>query len=250
MRTSKSSKGIIYRIYNSSASDKIINMIDNRGKKVSLIAKGVRKPNSKKAYSIDLGNYIQASIMEGYNIPILTEIKLLNEFRNWKSDINKITILQYMCEVVDKFSHDENPDYPLFQLFYDVVNTNTEKPLLAAAGFSLEVLKITGHLPELTQSISTEDTITEDGIYSVHGHIGYVSERANGHTGLTTEPVSINIYKTQKYILAKGTLNALKVNLSPAEIERLFRINSNWIELALENRLKSKEILLKILNNA
>lgn len=248
MRTSKQSKGIIYRIYNSSASDKIISIIDNKGKKITLIAKGVRKPNSKKAYSIDLGNYIQTSLVEGYNIPILTEVKLLNEFRNWKNDINRITILQYLCEVIDKFSLDENPDYPLFQLFYDVLNTNTDKPLLAAAGFSLEVLKITGHLPELAQSIFSEDLITENGIYSVHGQIGYVSEEANGRDGLTTEPVSINIYKTQKYILAKGTLNALKINLSPVETEKLFRITSNWIEFAIENKLKSKDILLKILN--
>lgn len=249
MRTSKSIKGIVYRIYNSSASDKIINIIDVKGRKISVLCKGVRKPNSKKAYSIDLGNLVQASIVEGYAIPLLTEVKLINEFREWKNEIKKITILQFMCEIVDKFAFDDNPDFELYQLFHDVLNTNTDRSLFAAAGFCLEVLKITGHLPDLDQSISTEDEITPEGIYSVHGEIGYISDQTNDSTYSTTDPVSINIYKTQKYILNKGTLNALKINLSPEETDKMFRINSNWMELAIENKLKSKEILLKIVNH-
>lgn len=249
MRTSKSVKGIVYRIYNSSASDKIINIIDIKGRKISILCKGVRKPNSRKSYSIDLGNQIQANIVEGYAIPLLTEVKLTNEFRHWKNDIQSITILQFMCEIVDKFAFDDNPDFALYQLFFDILNSKTERPLFAAAGFCLEVLKITGHLPDLDQSISTEDAITPEGIYAVHGQIGYISDKTNSTNMTSSDPVSINIYKTQKYILNNGTLNALRINLNPAETERMFRINANWMELAIENKLKSKEILLKIINH-
>ncbi len=249
MRTSKGIKGIIYRIYNSSASDKVLNMIDTRGRKVSILAKGVRKPNSKKSYSIDLGNFVQANIVEGYNVPILTEVKLINEFRNWKDTYQKIILLQYLCEIVDKFSFEDNPDYLLYQLFHDILIAKTDKVLFAAAGFSLEVLKVTGNLPQLEQSLSTEDNITQEGIYAIPGQIGYVSEKTNNELSLTTQPISINIYKTQKFILKQGTIKALRINLSPEEIEKMFKMHSEWIEIAIDNKLKSKEIYFKMKNH-
>ena len=43
--------------------------------------------------------------------------------------------------------------------------------------------------------------------------------------------------------------SALKINLSHEEIDKMFRMNSNWIEIAIESKLKSKEILLKMLNH-
>src|SRR5690606_25470322 len=110
-------------------------------------------------------------------------------------------LLQYMCEAIDKFLVEENPDLKLFKVFRNILHVNTEKSLFAVSGFSLEVLDITGHLPNLSESIISDDILTAEGIYAPHNDIGYISQEGSNSNGIITEAINLNIYKTQKFIL-------------------------------------------------
>jgi len=242
MNSTFSIKGIIYRIYNSSNADKIINIIDDKGRRVDLLCKGVRKFNSKKGFSIDIGNYVDAKVVEGYSISVLTEINLLNEFKSWKTDFNGLILIQFILEVISHFCYEENHDATLFEILYNTLSNENIRKLYLVSIFLLKILDVGGYLPQLNECATTSEQLEEDDIYSTNEIVGYISEKEIGKFS-NIEKVPGRIAKTQKYLLENTIDNSLKIDLKQEEIRQLFRIELGWIENVIGKPLKSKKML-------
>lgn len=234
-------KGIIYRMYNSSAADKVLYIIDHDGEKNIVIAKGVKKQNSKKAHSIDLCNYVNAKTVGGYNLPILTDIKLTDDFPHWKNDYRKIFYLHLFCEVIDKFCYEENKDAALFKILYNTLKQKTERVAYLASIFLLQILQTSGNLPELSRSIVSSDILASDSIYTLADNIGYVREDETQYGAKITD----RIYKTQRFAVSAKISEALRVQLTADEEHELLKLHLGWIEQIID-QLKSKELILNI----
>jgi DNA repair protein RecO (recombination protein O) len=249
MNPTKNIQGIIYRIYNSGASDKIIYILDREGQKNTILAKGVKKQNSRKAHSIDLGNLIDGKVVEGYSLPILSEIKLIKEFSFWKNSYSKIVLLQFFCEVIDRFSFEGNSDKDIFEIFSEILESwkfaenDSGKELYLACIFILKILEITGHLPNLEESIISNNPLKSHSIYSIPESIGYVGE---DDSGSFKDKVPDRIYKTQRFIVATSIRDSARVKLERDEQVKLFKIHLDWLEQVTGN-LKSREMVLQIL---
>ncbi|MCA9386579.1 DNA repair protein RecO [Candidatus Dojkabacteria bacterium] len=216
---SKAFIGIIYRLYNSGATDKIVVAIDNKGSRLAMLAKGARKSSSKKSSYLEIGNYVKGSIIDGYAIPILNEVTVINEFSLWKKNVNGAIAIQFVCEIIDKFCIEDHEDLKLFNVFHDVLkrfDDNRLKMLLSI--FCLKILDISGHTPESAQLDFANDS----------------NENSR-------------IIKTQKFILNSPVELSIKVNLQPSEQEKMLQLHMHLIEEILEYPLKSRKILFNIM---
>lgn len=236
-------KGIIYRIYNSGVADKIIYLLDEDGQKSSALAKGVKKQNSKKAHSIEIGNYVKANLLGGYSTPIITEISLLNEYSYWKDNLRKITTLQFICEVIDNFAFEENSDKNLFNLFQEILLTKSENTTMILSYFIIKLLDKSGNLPEINFYVNTGNPIIVGEGYFSENNIGYVTKDASSNQN----QVNPLIYKSQRFLLNSTLLNCLKLSLEPELTKVMFRIHLSWLTQVLGKKLKSLDILLKVL---
>lgn len=237
-------KGIIYRIYNSKEADKVINIIDENGERVSMLAKGVKKQKSKKSAAIEPGNLVSVKLVLGYAIPILSDIKVLNENLFWKKDYKSIVFLQFICEVIDKFVYENAENRNIYSVLVDVLNqTDEENRELAFAILLLHILSDSGNLPSLKQDVYLHRTIRPENMYSSYESVGYVSDSAPSKK----EKIDPRINKTQRFILQSPFSTALKINLSQVEIIKMLKLHVDWIEMVLERELKSKKILYNIL---
>jgi len=236
-------KGIIYRLYNSGATDKVVSILDEHGKKVAAIAKGVKKQNSRKAFSIEIGNYVKANLLVGYATPLITEVNLLNEFSAWKKDLKTITSLQFICEIIDNFSFEENPDTNLFNIFLEVLSADPQKSTLTLSYFIIKILELSGNLPEINFYVNTGEPIAVgDGYYS-ESFIGYVTQDAASQSN----KVNPLIYKSQRFILNANLKNALRLDLPEELVNSMFRIHLSWLNQVLGKKLKSLDLLMKVL---
>lgn len=247
---SKRIEGIIYRVYNSKEADKVINLIDKKGSSVPVLVKGVKKPKSRKAHTVDLCNHVIVNTIEGYNVPIANEIKLKDEFLQWKNDFKTIVFLQFICEALDKFTVEESSDPEIFTLFNSILklnhNSNSNGKIdlrFLVAIFALKLLYITGNLPKLNECIVTFTELKPGEIYWVNTEIGYVSKQIQ----TPKEPVADSIYKTQQYILKNTITNALKINLSENDKKQMLKMHLDWLEIILDGKLKSRKVLVNAL---
>ncbi len=216
MRKTRNIKGIIYRIFNSRATDKIIHLINTKGSKEAMLAKGARKPTSRKSSAIEIGNLINAKIVDGYSLPILQDIKIDNEYKHWKDSIEGITSIQFIFEILGHFCYEESEENELFRDLQETLESNNKDYFFILSILLLKVLESTGHSPSVIQGESEAE----------------YDER---------------LLKTQKFILKTNIYNALRVNLSLEEKKKMLKLHVEWVEQIIERELKSKPILYNIL---
>lgn len=207
----------MYRIYNASHDDKIVNVITDEGSKHASLIKGARKPNSKKSSFLEMGNLLTIKSIEGYAIPIVTDLSVSNEHSHWKKDYKSSIALQFMCDVVDKFCFESMEEKKLFSVFRDALESNLPSEVIyICAIFAIKILEATGHEPNFDE--------------------------------IDLEKVDDRIVKTQKFILRSDFKNSLRVNLSPDEKKKMLKLHVTWIENAIEKELKSRKVLYSMLD--
>lgn len=239
--------GIIFKISNKESFDKVLTVILENGEKKSFLAKGVRKEKSRKSHSIDIGNYVKIKTIEGYTVPIVSEIELLNEFRNIKTDFKTLTFLQFFCEIINKFSHEDALEKELFLNFFDSLKNSTSNNIvLISIIFTLKILKDSGHLPDLSKSILNSSAMTSQNCMLTSEHIGYVKDSDESNVHKTK--VDPTIYKIQRFIEISTFRLCLKLKVSEDDLKKILRIQVMWIEMILDKELKSKKMLLSCIN--
>ncbi|GAB4284579.1 MAG: hypothetical protein Kow0081_1810 [Candidatus Dojkabacteria bacterium] len=235
--------GIIIRIFDSGANDKIIHFINTDGEKVSALAKSVRKSTSSKQSAIEIGNKIKVKLILGYNLPILSSVKIISENLAWKSDYEKTIILQMICEVMEIFSHEAIIEKDFFQVLDHTLGIKKlTKPKLLLAIFLLKILKISGHISELRTDVVSGDALSADNSYESLDHIGYISGKTESHY---KSKANVRIQKSQSFILNNSVFASSKLALEDAEINQMLKLHIHWIELLAEKELKSKKVVLR-----
>lgn len=231
-------RGIIYKISLSGQSDKIISLINEKGEKVVLSAKGIRKLTSKRAQFIEIGNYIDAKVVNGYGMGILTDLKVIKEYKSWKRDHKKIFYLQLICEILNNFIFEENQDIEQFRLLKEVLEVEEIDPEFMVACFSLKFLDITGHLPQLNLDIRTMEQINSNNFSIDPAIVGYCKDEDKEKNDLESR-----VYKAQRFIIENEIGRCKKITLSEEESKLMLRIHLNWIEITLDKKLKSREVI-------
>ncbi len=236
-----STTGIIYRIFDSGIQDKVINLISEKGEKISMLAKSARKPSSKKSSSIEIGNLVRVKYLTGYSIPILTDISTVNEFSDWKKDFKKTFYLQMFCEVVGGFIQEEFEIPEVFLVLKTVLIENDKDDLyFVAALFILKILLYSGNLPKLNESIEDGTMLSSEDAYMTNMSIGYVNDKSQHKTYANTP----NIYKTQRYAEKHSIEETLRINLPEKEVKQMLNLHIEWLEFVIERELKSKKVIL------
>lgn len=232
-------KGIIYRVHNSGVSDKLFHILTSEGNKVSVVAKSVRNKSGKRSSLIEIGNFVEVKVLEGYNLPILTEIKVINEFREFKNDYNLIVILQVAMEIVDKFAYEGIEDSSLFINLVDLLSSKELKKSISI--FILKVLSDSGHLFDINRFVDSNVEISKDDkiFYSLDAP-GYLS---NSEGNILLEP---RIFKSQKFFLQTEFKDSVRLSLEDSEWAELLKLHIRWFEQIMDIKLKSGKLLAGI----
>jgi DNA repair protein RecO (recombination protein O) len=112
-----SSEGIILSRRNHGEADRILTVYSKHLGKIRVLAKGVRKPKSKKRGHVEIFSHIKFSISRSHTFPLITEAEIIESFDDLRHDLRKVTVAYYMCEVVNKVMHDEEKNDYIYANF-------------------------------------------------------------------------------------------------------------------------------------
>jgi len=91
--------------------DSLVKVYSRQMGKTTLLAKGVRKPTSRKRVAL--------SVASSKGIDIITETKLIHSFAGWKKDLKKVSIAYFFCEVVDKLTGEAEKNEVVYTYLLD-----------------------------------------------------------------------------------------------------------------------------------
>ncbi len=238
MKTYKE-KGIIYKIKKYLEKDKLLWVLSQNHGKLSIIAKGVRNPKSKRGGHIDLFNFASFSLYKGQNFDNLTEIQVINSFSHIKQ--KKPYIFFYLAELLDKVELENTEGKNVLLLLNKILNkANVENIEKIISFFEINLLEILGYKPNLKTYIGSDKNLIEKKLFPSIESPGYTQESENT---LSTDP---NVIKCQR-IFQQGTIDAVLALKVEEKIQKTInQIQKYWIQAIIGKNLKSIELLNNI----
>lgn len=144
------SEGIVLTRRNSGEADRIISIYSKDKGRISLIAKGVRKPKSRKRGHIEVFNLVKFQAVLGRGLDIMTEAEVINDFKSVRISLKKISLAYYFMEVVGKITHEGEPNEDLFNLIISSLSKleTTKELKKLRLEFLQNILTLLGYWPK------------------------------------------------------------------------------------------------------
>lgn len=158
-----SSKGVILATRSFSEADRVLAIFSRDYGKVSTIAKGVRKPKSKKGRNVEVFNVIKFAAARGKSLDILTEVELLDAHKKVRKDLQRTSVAYYFVETIGRITQDEEKNPELYDLLVDYLTAleDTKNLKKTRYDFIYDLLILVGFWPK-GKKMEKHDEVLED----------------------------------------------------------------------------------------
>lgn len=158
MSTIVKTEAIVLKTLKYRESSVIVTLYTKEFGKVKAIAKGARQPKSKFGASLQLMSYVVAVLYkkETREIQLLSQCDLMKSFRWLSEDLQKMAVGLSAIELMDKVSHDEEPNEALFGLITEtlsVTNAALKNPWNVFYAFEIRLAGILGFHPNFERCV-------------------------------------------------------------------------------------------------
>lgn len=138
-------EGIILKRINYKDADKILTIYTKESGKVSAIAKGIRKINSKRKSHLELLNHVKMHLIKNNGMYIIAQTEVISTSSKLRGDLKKTNFAYYITEIFDKLIPDEEENELLFKfLVKTLITLNNSSNITIVNGFNLKILKLSG----------------------------------------------------------------------------------------------------------
>lgn len=146
-------QGIVIKRTNFGEADRLLTVFTQHYGKLKLIAKGIRRLNSRKKGHLELFSQARLFIAKGKNLDIVTEAETINNFSLLRKDLPLVQTAYLFSELTDQLTAENQAQPQVYQLLTNCLNQlnhhpanidnliiHFEKNLLHLLGFGLPKL--------------------------------------------------------------------------------------------------------------
>lgn len=113
---SYSTEAVILRHTDLGEADRIVTLFTPYKGKIRVVAKGTRRPISKKTGHLELLCHSQLQVARGRNLDIVTQAQAIENFTHLRSELWHMTCGFYLAELVDRFIEDTTQHQDVYNL--------------------------------------------------------------------------------------------------------------------------------------
>ena len=237
-------EGIVLRRKDFGEADRLLTLFTPGLGKVRVVAKGIRKPRSRKAGHLELFTCSRFLLAKGRDLDVITQAETVEAYRPLREDLLRGAYAAYAVELLDRFMPDEQENAELYALLRGMLAwvCASSDLALTARYYELQLLSLAGFQPELRQCVvGGEKIVAEDQFFSPEE--GGVVCAHCGEARPNVVPISLSALKLLRYFQASDYARAMRVKVRPAVHLELERITLLYITHLLERQLKSVEFL-------
>lgn len=160
---SYSDEGIVLARRNYGEADRIISVYTRYHGRVSAIAKAVRRPESRKRGHLEIFSHIRFQAATGRSLDLVTEVEVVDDFKEIRKNLKRVSLAYYFCEVVGKITHEGEPHLEVFNLLLEnLEELQTAKEFKALRlDFILRLLVVLGYWPKGKILVSPDEKLEE-----------------------------------------------------------------------------------------
>jgi DNA repair protein RecO (recombination protein O) len=151
--------------------DRLLTLLTPRHGKLRAIAKGARKPTTRKSGHVELYARVDMLLHRGRDLMIVSQAEMTESYLPLREDLTRAAYASYVVELLDRFTTDEDgaESADLFALLDASLKQLciVGDVRLMARYYEMRLLDAVGFRPELTRCVINGETITpQDQFFS------------------------------------------------------------------------------------
>jgi DNA repair protein RecO (recombination protein O) len=241
------SEAIVLKRTNIGEADRLLTLFSREQGKIKAIAKGARKPQSRKTGHVELFMRSQFLFATGKEMSIITQAEMIDAYPALRDDLVRTTYAAYVVELLDKFTVEEERHLGMYQLLADTLGWLVEHTdlLLVARYFELHLMDFTGFRPQLFTCMGCGEPIQEqDQFFSAE--LGGVLCPTCQTADPRAKPITAVAIKVLRYLQTRSWDTVKLLQLKRPLHTELETIMHSYITHILERHLKSVDFLHRL----
>ena len=245
------SEAIVLKRSDIGEADRLLTLYSRDYGKIRAVAKGARKPQTRKTGHVELFMRTNFMFAQGKTIDIITQAELIEAYPGVRDDLMRTTFTSYAAELLDRLTADEDRDIRKYNLLSEAIGwfETADDLMLAARYYELRLLSLAGFQPQLFHCIACGEAIEEqDQFFSAEmgGLLCPESREADRHA----HRISSAAVKVLRYLQTRswGVVSVLHLRKPlHRELEALMHY---YVQYVLERGLKSVDFLHRLRREA
>ena len=237
-------EAVVLRRQDFGEADRLVTLFTPQHGKLRALAKGARKPASRKTGHLELFSRSDLLLARGREMDLVTQAAMLEAFRPIREDLYLTSCATYAVELLDRFTLDGTENRPLYDLLVRALGWlgGPADPGLTLRYYELQLLALVGYRPELQRCLRRGETIREEDQFFSAADGGVVCPKCGPETHGAL-PISAAALKYLRYLQRCSYAEAVAVRVRPLLQSELERMTQHYITYLLERRLKSVEFM-------
>ncbi|MFC1960804.1 DNA repair protein RecO [Chloroflexota bacterium] len=235
--------------------DRLLVMLTPRHGKLHAIAKGARKPTTRKSGHVELYARTDMLLHRGRDLLIISQAEMVESYLPLREDLTRAAYASYAAELLDRFTTDE--DAAESAILFDLLDATFKRVCgesdlriapdlrIVARFYEMRLLDVVGFRPELTHCLMCGEAITPQAQFfsPTEGGVicpdcGYLRENilSISQPGLH----ALRVFQREPW----ARVQALQLN-EPLHLE-IERIMLSYLIALLEKRLQSVQFIRRL----
>jgi DNA repair protein RecO (recombination protein O) len=242
-------EGVVLRRQNLGEADRLTTVYTLHHGKLRLVAKGVRKLQSRKAGHLEPFTRVALLIARGRELDIITQAETIEDFDILRGDLERLGYASYLVELLDRFTVEEGEENRAqYRLLLESMHRLTEmdaNPAAVILYFELRLLELVGYRPELFQCVGCGAEIRPEDQYFTFLHGGVLCPRcAKGKNQLRS--LSLPVLKVLRHFQRSHFEKASSPQISLELYAEVDQLMEGYINYLLERQLNVPTFLRRL----
>jgi DNA repair protein RecO (recombination protein O) len=229
--------GIILNKKDIGETDRIYNIYTLEQGKISAIARGVRKAQSKLAGHLESYYLVDLTVMRNRGMGNISSSIVENNFKNIRNNLDSLEKVFRTTKSLNRLINDQEKDTDVFFLFLDYLDSLNKisdyadeiKKNLMTQCFVFKLLDALGYKIEINRCVKCEGALSKSRNFFDYDQGGVLCE----HCATTSDkilPISNNAIKIIRIFFQNKISNLAKLKVNSRESKELSHISQTFIK--------------------
>jgi DNA repair protein RecO (recombination protein O) len=228
--------------------DRLLTLLTPDYGKLTAIAKGARKPTSRKTGHVELFTRVDMLINRGRTFDIVNQAEVQATYLPLRENLERGAYAGYVAELTDRLTLDEDdelaPVYNLLDATFQRLSATTD-PRLAVRYFELHLLDLAGFRPELNECVLTHEPVQPRDQFFSFGEGGVVSPTAALHAP-SLVPLPLDLLKLLRHMQRSPFSHVASLTVPTGLHIALEKLMLGYILHLLERQLQSVDFIRRV----
>jgi DNA repair protein RecO (recombination protein O) len=240
-------EAIVLRHSNWGEADRLLWLFTREAGKLRAVAKGVRKPRSRKAGHLEPFTRVDLLLAQGRDFPIVTQAEAKETYLELREDLVRVGYASYVIELLDRFTYEEGENIGMYRLLVETLSRLNQEadPAFSVRYYEVRLLDHVGFRPQLFQCVNCGAEIkAEDQFFSFEKG-GVICPKC-GRSEPGVRQVSMPALRILRHFQRSNYAQAQRLKLASGVDRELENLMGNYLTYLLERGLNSPAFLKRV----